>query len=292
MKVEYRATRFFCHGCALYGVLSIPEQPSQRGVLVVVGGPQYRAGSHRQFALLAQFLAAHGIPVMRFDYRGMGDSEGEARTFENIDEDIRHAIDEFQMQVDGLREVVIWGLCDAASAALFYAHGDRRVTGLVLLNPWVRTEQGMARAYLRHYYAQQLLNPRFWNKALRLRMDFRASIKSFFRIATTTLRPDSVESRIPSGGIPARGASGEEPLPQRMLIGLRQFRGQVLFMLSGNDLTAKEFADLSNSSREWRKLLRSPRVQVHCLPDANHTFASPEWRDEVALRTKEWIGSW
>jgi len=32
---------------------------------------------------------------MRFDYRGMGDSEGEARTFESVQDDIRIAIDTF-----------------------------------------------------------------------------------------------------------------------------------------------------------------------------------------------------
>jgi hypothetical protein len=35
---------------------------------------------------------------------------------------------------------VIWGLCDGASAAMFYAEQDRRVSGLVLLNQ-ARSEQ-------------------------------------------------------------------------------------------------------------------------------------------------------
>lgn len=54
------------------------------GLLMVVGGPQYRVGSHRQFVLLARDLAAAGIPVFPFDYRGMGDSTGQARDFEGI----------------------------------------------------------------------------------------------------------------------------------------------------------------------------------------------------------------
>jgi alpha/beta superfamily hydrolase len=48
-------------------------------VLVIVGGPQYRAGSHRQFTLLARSLAEQGFAVLRFDYRGMGDSTGAMR---------------------------------------------------------------------------------------------------------------------------------------------------------------------------------------------------------------------
>ena len=48
----------------------------------MVGGPQYRVGSHRQFTLMARAFAAAGYPVLRFDYRGIGDSEGESRGFE------------------------------------------------------------------------------------------------------------------------------------------------------------------------------------------------------------------
>ncbi|KAB8057318.1 hydrolase 1, exosortase A system-associated, partial [Janthinobacterium violaceinigrum] len=58
----------------LVGILSLPAAPGPRGVLIVTGGPQYRVGSHRQFVLLARALAAQGVPVLRFDLRGMGDS--------------------------------------------------------------------------------------------------------------------------------------------------------------------------------------------------------------------------
>ena len=40
------------------GILSLPDAPGPRGVLIVTGGPQYRIGSHRQFVLLARAQAA------------------------------------------------------------------------------------------------------------------------------------------------------------------------------------------------------------------------------------------
>jgi uncharacterized protein len=291
LSFEQRALRFSCHGSSLYGVLNRPVQGDSRGVLIVVGGPQYRAGSHRQFSLLARDLAAFGMPAMCFDYRGMGDSEGDPRTFEDVDEDIRHAIDHFFAEIPLMKEVVIWGLCDAASAALFYAHRDPRVGGLVLLNPWVRTTDGMAKTYLKHYYLKRLSEPELWRKIFRGSFDYRTAVRSILSMAHKALRHRGAddgsreEEKTPKTGHHAS-------LPDRMLDGLSRFEGKVLLILSGNDLTAREFLDVVNGSRKWRNLLAAPRVQRHDLPDATHTFSRHDWRDQVASWTREWVRSW
>ena len=77
MNFSEHAIAFDCVEEQLLGVVSLPAQASDIGVLVIVGGPQYRVGSHRQFVLLARYLAASGYPVLRFDVRGMGDSSGQ-----------------------------------------------------------------------------------------------------------------------------------------------------------------------------------------------------------------------
>lgn len=163
---QERAVVFACGDAGLVGVVHLPPAPARRGVLIVVGGPQYRAGSHRQFLLLARSLAAGGYPVLRFDHRGIGDSDGPYPGFEALDADIAAAIDAFVIHCPEIEEVVLWGLCDAASAILFYAHRDPRVAGIVLLNPWVRTPAGEARAYLRHYYLRRLGERDFWRGLL------------------------------------------------------------------------------------------------------------------------------
>jgi len=60
--VEERAFTFSCQGSELVGIAHLPAVEADRGVLIVVGGPQYRAGSHRQFLLLARELAREGVP--------------------------------------------------------------------------------------------------------------------------------------------------------------------------------------------------------------------------------------
>ena len=73
---------FECAGERLLGVVSMPNQPIDTGVLMLVGGRQYRAGSHRQFVLLSRRLASADFCCLRFDFRGMGDSTGEPQSFE------------------------------------------------------------------------------------------------------------------------------------------------------------------------------------------------------------------
>ena len=290
MSLVERGISFACEGCWLYGVLSLPPfaAQAQRGVVLVVGGPQYRVGSHRQFTLLARELARQGVPVLRFDYRGMGDSEGEIRDFQDVDADLRAAIDAFSAELPALREVVLWGLCDAASAAMLYAHRDARVAGMVLLNPWARTEEGAARAYLKHYYLSRLTQAGLWRKIARGQFDYAAAARSFFSLCANALRPGRAPD---AGSAPESAAMSEPSLPERMLSGFSRFQGRSLVIISGADLTGREFSDMA-ATPAWRRLMRGKRVSHHTLPQADHTFSRPEWRDQVARWTAEWLRRW
>jgi len=287
MQFEDRAISFECNDTSLIGIVSLPEKPLQRGVLIVVGGPQYRVGSHRQFILLARSLADQGIPVMRFDYRGMGDSAGEIRDFEQVNDDLRAAIDQFHREAPSIRDVVIWGLCDAASAALFYAHNDARVSGLVLLNPWVRTVGGEAKATLKHYYLDRLLQPDLWRKIFSGKFQYRAAASSFFKLLGRAFG-SSQSSPTENKTAPQQS----KPLPDRMCDGLQRFGGKVLFIISGMDLTAQEFTDTVAGSRDWKHLMAAPRVSMQKLAEADHTFSRRVWRDQVSNWTSDWVRSW
>lgn len=270
---------------ALLGIIH-PGAPDQKtGVVIVVGGPQYRVGSHRQFLLLARDLASAGIPTLRFDYRGMGDSDGEFLGFENIEDDIFAATNAFMDATPGLERVVLWGLCDAASAIMFYARSDPRVAGLVLLNPWVRTDEGLARARIKHYYTARLFEREFWTKLTTGNFNFLESIRGFFANATAALRPKPrVSENTDDSDVAAT-------LPDQMADALEAYSGPTLLIISGNDLTAREFEDAAKSSPQWRKILTAPRITRRDLPGADHTFSRRAWRDQVANWTKEWVDS-
>lgn len=260
---------------------------AETGVVIVVGGPQYRVGSHRQFLLLARRLARAGIPVLRFDYRGMGDSAGDFAGFEAIDADIRAAVDALCARSPAVERVVLWGLCDAASANLFYAHTDPRVAGLVLLNPWVHSEEGAARTYLKHYYLQRLRDPAFWRKLAGGGVNIGESLRSL---------ADKIKTVLGGGKQPEAPAaedgedtSGNDALAARMAAGMEQFTDPVLLLLSGRDFTAKEFIDAAARSALWQKLLGQDRVTRGDLAEADHTFSRAQWRAWVEDRTLDWV---
>ena len=312
--------RIDCDGTPLVGLLSEPVtapalgaeagnadkhgndgkdgKDGDTGVLLIVGGPQYRVGSHRQFTLLGRALAASGVPCLRLDYRGMGDAGGDQRGFEQVDADIAAALDAWMRERPALKRVVLWGLCDAASAALLYVHRQRdaRVAGLCLANPWVRTEASLARTQVRHYYLERLRQPAFWRKLLSGRVGLSAVRELLGKLA---------QSRATSSGS-ATGAAAGQPgasagkardghhdkrndtrhYTEQMADGLRAFRGPVLLVLSGDDYVAKEFLDrCRDGGAAWRGLLDRPGLRREDLPEADHTFSTAAWRARVEQLT-------
>ncbi len=280
MNWREEAIVFECAGETLVGVLALPEASARVGVLVVVGGPQYRAGSHRQFVVLSRHLAASGVPVMRFDYRGMGDSTGAARDFRAVDEDIEAAVSAFANQVPGLEQVVLWGLCDGASAACFHAPKNPRVAGLVLVNPWVRTEAGQAETYLKHYYSKRLTDLRFWKKLVRGNVDIMGSLRS---LVATAAKAGGGRARQAGRALPVRD------LPDRMAHDLDRSGVPFAVVLSGRDYVAREFEQVARERPAWRRLLNGTRAHTVGFTTADHTFSSGERRDALSRATWDWL---
>lgn len=285
MSVIEQAVSFTCAGESLLAIVAGSDidtdgHAASCGVLIVVGGPQYRVGSHRQFLLLSRYLAGNGFPTMRFDYRGMGDSSGAIRSFEAIGTDIGTAIDAFQHLCPTVERVVLWGLCDAASAALLYVQEtrDKRIAGLVLLNPWVRSESSLAKTQIKHYYGQRLLTKGFWEKLLLGRLDVLNSLRGFVRAVSV--------ARCREGGNRTVACSFQE----RMAEGWHQFSGRILLILSEQDYTAKEFLEFSERDPAWVGWAAYGKLDRLDLADADHTFSSLVSRRQVEDATLAWLG--
>jgi exosortase A-associated hydrolase 1 len=275
-SLDESVVEFECAGATLRGVISRPATTPDTAVVIVVGGPQYRVGSHRQFVHLARGLAAHGIPCLRFDVRGMGDSDGTRLSFEHQDEDIARAIDALLVHHDAVRHVLLFGLCDGASAALMYVHRQRdpRVAGLMLMNPWVRTEATQSRAYVKHYYAKRLTDRAFWRKLARGAVSIKAPIewvRALWRARTTT------------------ATAGTASFVHQMARGWKDHGHPLLVLLSDNDLTAREFEDAVDALPEWRGAWDLPTVSRCRLAGADHTLSQPGNEAAALDAIRQWI---
>ncbi len=123
----------------LFAFLHRPEGACRGGAVLCAPLAEEKLWSHRVFVGFARELAAQGYAVLRFDYRGEGDSD---RPFEQSDcstrvADTRAVIDELKRQVPGLDRVTLVGLRLGATLAAAAAAGRDDVERLVLWDPVV-----------------------------------------------------------------------------------------------------------------------------------------------------------
>jgi len=244
---------FDCEGLRLTGTLD--DAAGSVGVLIVSGGNEIRIGAHRGMAKLAQDLASDGIPVLRFDRRGVGDSEGENGGFEASGPDIAAAIRAFRSACPHVTRLVAFGNCDAASALLL--HAPQGINALVLSNIWIleaREEENALppAAEIRSRYREKLRNPREWLRLFTGAVDLRKLVKGVL----ATLRPPA-----PPSSLALRVASG-----------LRDFPGPVTILLAARDGTALAFAEAWESAN-FAEVRAKPGVSVRRIETASHSFA-------------------
>jgi exosortase A-associated hydrolase 1 len=241
---------FDCAGSHLAGTLD--EASGDAGLLIVTGGNETRAGAFSSQAQLAANVARAGHPVLRFDRRGVGDSEGVNMGFRNSAEDIAAAEAAFRRECPALKRIVAFGNCDAASALML--SGGAGFDDLVLSNPWTfeseKAEAPPPPAAIRARYAAKLKNPRELVRLLTGKVNLLDLLGS--------LRHASKGAAAPSG------------LSETMSAGLARFGGPVRILIAERDRTGQAFLAAWNG--------RDPRL-YRCA-GADHAYsddASREW---------------
>ena len=189
-----RVMCFPCAGDTLFGTLD--EAAGKTGLLIVSGGNEIRIGAHRGMALLAQKLAARGIPVFRFDRRGIGDSTGSNGGFLSSGPDIGCAAATFSAEA-GIEQLVAFGNCDAATALALFGQ-TAGIDRLILANPWVvePTDDLPPAAAIRSRYAEKLKDPRELWRLVSGGVNIAKLAKGLTRVAATSAESNDLALRV------------------------------------------------------------------------------------------------
>jgi exosortase A-associated hydrolase 1 len=252
---------FDCEGSCLVGTID-GEAGATCGLLLVTGGNELRSGAFAGQAQLAAGLAAQGFAVMRFDRRGVGDSEGANGEFRSSGPDIAAALAAFRDQCPSLARVVGFGNCDGASALMLA--GGAGLDALVLSNPWTfegtgDDEQESPPEVVRDHYRKRLTDP----AAIKRLLTGQVSLGKLFGSLLGALRPSAPPSS----------------LAQDMANGVKEFRGDITILIAERDRTGKAFL------ATWDKA--DPRIAA--CPDATHAYVEPHAREWLEARLVEML---
>lgn len=278
MIAEEIPLTFKCHTSTLIGILHKPSNPKNTGIIIVTaGGPQYRVGRARQQVLLGRRLAQEGYSVLRFDYRGLGDSAGQFQGFQHIDDDIAAAISKISDVCPYIDSIVLWGECNAASAIMSYAWQNSLVTTYVIENPWARNQTTQAKAYLKRYYLMRIMQKGFWLKLISLKFNPIQSLKDFWALLK------NARKKAPKGKINSN-LSDTPNFHEKMLEGLAKFNGRVLLVMNLGSLRRLEFDELTSSSKSWLHAMKAAK-----LTRVEFSLSTREGRTAHIENTIKWL---
>jgi exosortase A-associated hydrolase 2 len=125
----------------------------RRGVVFCHPFAEEKAISHRVIVNFARTLCQRGYHILRFDYRGCGDSEGdfEGATLTTCLADTKRAIDVLQEHT-GADQISLFGLRLGGTVAALAAAKDPRVKSVILWEPITQV-----RAYFDQFLRMQVL---------------------------------------------------------------------------------------------------------------------------------------
>ncbi|RDI97040.1 alpha/beta fold hydrolase [Dyella solisilvae] len=137
-RPDHELPFFFGEGGELFGIYHQAARPSARAVLLCAPLGQDHMRCHRIYRQLACTLAGQGMPVLRFDYYGCGDSAGGSAEVDWLRclDDIAAAARELRAR-SGAERVLAFGARLGASMALAAAAAAAGIDEVVAWDPVV-----------------------------------------------------------------------------------------------------------------------------------------------------------
>jgi pimeloyl-ACP methyl ester carboxylesterase len=271
------------------------------GIILLNPGPTDRNGPHRLYFKLAELFARQGIPTLRFDARGVGESEGEWEAaegapildiFTQIQEgiwvpDTLAAID-YLIKRTGVQQVILGGLCGGAITALLTGSGHPNVVGFFMMG--IPVTLSSATSNVRDLpetvlskeaslYIKKLLRPSAWWRLLTLKTDLKTLRGVMMSHVLSWTNPKPVGStRVIDRRLNPHFIGGFKAAVEN--------RKKMVFIYSENDYLWQEFKEYFLPSFENEASLP---FELATIPQANHNMTESEWQERLNQFLLPWL---
>jgi len=293
-------------GKRLFGTLHLPVPQVSNVPLIVLLSPgvKMRVGPHRLYNRMTAHFNELGFAVFKFDFVGLGDSEGEldreflAQVYNDTESGafVNDSIDALNWLENEheYSSFILGGLCGGAITALLTAQADRRAIGVLSLGMTTTLAMGARDraehasqgelAALRKGYLRRALDLKSWMRLLSFQSDFGTMFRSFKQaIVKKNVAAPAVSAEAQSG------SSNANPLFPPAFFDVALSERRVLLVFSGSDRLYWDFDE--KFAQPYAKQLAevSGNYELHVVEDANHVFSFREWEQTMLRIASDWL---
>jgi len=190
LRITEEPVTFKSGGMQVMGVLHIPEDGRKAAIAMCHGFTGEKVEAHRLFVDFARAASRRNYAVLRFDFIGSGDSEGEFEdtTLSGWIRDLDAAVTFLaaNLYVDPSR-IGVLGLSFGAAAAICHAASDSRVRAVACWSP----VSDLIEIFRRYIFGEELWSKAeagetiqyFYESSFKLKPNFLRDLKTFNPIA-------------------------------------------------------------------------------------------------------------
>jgi len=294
------------NGLNLFGILHLPELVSREEAIILLSpGIKNRVAPHRLYVKMANAYVDKGFPTLRFDYYGLGDSEGEID--QTFTADLYGSIETGRYVDDticamnwlksehGIKKFILGGLCGGAITGLLTSVKDTRVVAIlglalpiVLSSSNVVYDEFLTTPELkrkRSFYIKKLMTFEAWRSWVRF-LTFKSDYKLIFRsLFISKLKIKEYESE---GKQEVKTQSIINPhfMPAfKKAIALQR---KFLIIFAEADRHYWQFSEnlIKTNLVDFDS---QPNIDLHVIKNANHIFSFKNWQKELLEISENWL---
>jgi uncharacterized protein len=290
-------------GHVLAGILHEPS-PARHdcAIILLAAGVKARVGPHGLYPQLARAFLEHGFPVLRFDFWGLGDSEGTASERLLADlygsvscgryvDDTKTAV-AWTCETLGVSKVILAGLCGGAITGLLAGAGDPRVAGLLGLGLPISVDGSNVDKVkymsigqlegIRSKYVRKLMDFESWKRLLTMKTDFRLLLRAL----TAPLKRRPASKPVAATEAPDDNTN---PYFRPSLLKMIDAKQPVLLIFSESDRLYWEFRERFVDRYQFDVAAHPDVLEVAIVKNANHIFTFKEWQLDMLGRAAAWL---